>query len=691
MIFVFFFLFFLSFFSNQAYSTHPFILSRIKNTEDVARVQNQVLDIYKDLIEENLVLVEKEEINKENACFLFKKTFLEIDTAFMKVQNLMARFYYYLYSDNTNQQISEAIQESIQEIQKYTIQNFYHNKKTFLLLNKINFLLKESDELTREEKLFIKGILLSFIEHGIDLQEEQLTLLQEKLIAVSQKQFDFQQNLQNYKTFLVASKEELEGVPLQELGVLPLDEKNRFVLRANYPTFEAIMNNCKNREIRKSFFYLFRDQGYPENLSILEDMRKINTEIAVLLGKKNFASYDIENQSVGSVEAVEVFLSDVKMHTLKRAEEEREKIISYAKEELFKDKHIRIEPWDVPYILKQYEKKYFSLDEDVISQYFELQSVISKLFSIIQQFFGIEISEITYNSDWKVHPSIRIVELKKQGQILGQLILDLFPREGKYKHFAFSGLVDPCQKSAELPLGIIMGNFSAFKDKEITLLRYDQIITLFHEFGHALHFFLAKTSLHGHSGTKVTADLVEVPSQVFEQWPKDKRILKYMSGHYRTQEPLADEIISNMIKAQTYDKALAIQRQIMLADLSLQIFKNADKPLCQIYKDCSQSTLKISESDEDEGWRRLCSFGHLVSSLYGPKYYSYLWALAFSVNITEKIKQRGGLLNSAEGAFYSKEILSQGGALDYNDAIKNYFQEDTVSFQLFYDFLNTKD
>ncbi len=292
------------------------------------------------------------------------------------------------------------------------------------------------------------------------------------------------------------------------------------------------------------------------------------------------------------------------------------------------------------------------------------------------------------NNDWKIDKRIKVLELKKKGIVLGHLILDLFPRKGKYKHFAFSELVSTsgcCEKK----LGMIIGNFTPGKDKNIVLLKLDELTSLFHEFGHALHFFLSEAKLFGQSGTHVVADFVEVPSRVFEQWPKDKEILKFLSDHIIEHTPLSDEIVGKIIASQGVTRAMSAQRQIMLSHIALEMFDDIFIPFDALYGKHSKDLSLSNFRDENES-RKLCSFGHLVNGLYGPKYYSYLWAEVFALGILAKIKKEGGLLESKAGEKYTKKILSAGGSIDPEVLLKNYFENsEYFSFNAF-DFYITK-
>lgn len=682
MFFLFFSLFF--FFTFQSVDLHPFLLSLIKKDEDVFLIEKKIIDLYDELIFEKLEKIEIDEIASDTAYHFFQKTFLEIDNTSNKVSTLSHLLHYFLLTSDNNI-IKQKIFSALERIEKFTLSYYLNNKKIFALLKKISLLLQENKEIKEYERLFMSDIVKEFTENGINLNEEKKLLFDQKTLLLSEKKRLFEHNIQIDKSFIAVTAEELEGVG--EMNFFERAEE-KYILRPNYPTYNLIMQKAKNRDTREKYYYLFRDQAFPENQLILEEIRKIRSELAQLLGKTTFSRLDLESQMAKSLEQVENFLFELKEKTTREAKNEKKLLTEYAKN-LFQQNELIIFPWDVPYIIHNYEKDCFAIDEEKISQFFELENSFKKLFEIIESFFGVEIREIMYeNNDWKIDKRIKVLELKKKGIVLGHLILDLFPREGKYKHFAFSELVSTfgcCEKK----LGMIIGNFTPGKDKNIVLLKLDELTSLFHEFGHALHFFLSEAKLFGQSGTHVVADFVEVPSRVFEQWPKDKEILKFLSDHIIEHTPLSDEIVGKIIASQGVTRAMSAQRQIMLSDIALEMFDDIFIPFDALYGKHSKDLSLSNFRDENES-RKLCSFGHLVNGLYGPKYYSYLWAEVFALGILAKIKKEGGLLESKAGEKYTKKILSAGGSIDPEVLLKNYFENsEYFSFNAF-DFYITK-
>lgn len=664
-----FFLFILLFlFSGlQSVSTHPFLLSLVKKDEDVFLIEKKILSLYNELIFETLEKIEIDQIAFDNAYYFFQKTFLEIDRTDAKVSDLCNIFSYFLLTTQ-NTIIKKEIFFALERIEKFTLAHFLSNRKIYDLLKKISLFLQENKHIKEYELRFMSDILEGFIEKGINLEKEKKLLFDEKTLALSEKKRSFKHNIQIDKSFIAVTAEELEG--LEDISFFEKKEE-KYILRPNYPTYNLVMQKVKNRYIREKYYYLFRDQAFPENKFILEEIRGLRSDLAELLGKKSYSRFDLESQMAKSFEQVESFLFELQNKTKQKANDEREYLKEYAKK-LFQQEDVIIFPWDIPYILHHYEKDFFEIDEEKISEFFELEQTFKKLYTIIKSFFGVSVTEITCeNNDWKIDDSVKILELRKNNILLGHLLLDLFPREGKFKHFAFSEL----SSSPQEKLGMIIGNFTPAEGKTVVLLKFHELISLFHEFGHALHFFLSEAKLFGQSGTHVVADFAEVPSRVFEQWPKNKAILKFLSEHFLDHTLLSDEIIEKILQSDMATRAISVQRQIMLSNIALHMFDDITTPLESLYAKYSKDVSLSNFRDENES-RKLCSFGHLVSGLYGPKYYSYLWAEILALNILEKINKEGGLLNEKGGEKYIQKILSLGGSVDPKALLKDYFEHD---------------
>jgi Zn-dependent oligopeptidase len=238
----------------------------------------------------------------------------------------------------------------------------------------------------------------------------------------------------------------------------------------------------------------------------------------------------------------------------------------------------------------------------------------------------------------------------------------------------------------EMPIALIIANFNRPIDGHDGLLKYDEVRTFFHEFGHALHGLFGATEYFSQSGTSVDADFVETPSQLFERWLLQPNLIQNISSHYITGEQLPLDIIQKIINIEFYDLGLFFQRQINLSLLSLELFLYPHKSVDDIIEELTHKTVKLSYFDSISKF--VYSFGHLASDLYGPKYYAYLWSLIYAIDCFYFIKEKNGLLSPAIGTNLKNLILSQGGGEDPFILLQNFLGRPST-MDNFYKYLNT--
>ena len=260
---------------------------------------------------------------------------------------------------------------------------------------------------------------------------------------------------------------------------------------------------------------------------------------------------------------------------------------------------------------------------------------------------------------------------QKGDEILGTLMLDLYPRPNKYSHAAHTTIIPSTYKvdGTRIPdVSIVLANFSKPMDGKPSLLKRSEVQTFFHEFGHALHAVLGATTIASLSGTHTKTDFVELPSQMLEEWLHDKDILKKVSGHYITGEPLPDDIIDTIIKLKNLTTGYFVTRQTYLSSIALSYFgagenKQPHAIMQELYTTMMPHMAFINDN------HFYSSFGHLTG--YGAKYYGYLWSKVFALDLFATIKKHG-LLSPEIGQKYIKEVLSKGGAQDPNELLYNF-------------------
>jgi thimet oligopeptidase len=444
-----------------------------------------------------------------------------------------------------------------------------------------------------------------------------------------------------------------------------------YILGVDYPTYFRVMENCTSAATRQKLYNAFSNRAYPVNEELLKAIMHKRDELAHLLGYPDYAYSDIDNEMAHTPERAQAFINDM----IKRAAEKTDHEFALLTENLPASVTLsvdnKIQPWDNAFLQNNYKKTNFNLDEQKIAEYFPMQKTVDELLDIYRQFFSIEFQEEAASGLW--HEDVTVVRvLNKQGdELLGTLMLDLYPRPNKYSHAAHTTIIPSTYQpdGTRIPdVSIVIANFSKPTATQPSLLKRTEVETFFHEFGHALHAVLGATEIASLSGTHTKTDFVELPSQMLEEWLADKDMLKKVSGHYLTGQPLPDDVIDTIIQLKNLTSGYFVTRQTYLASISLSYFgEGTNKDPHTIMKQLHSTIMKNSAFCEDNHF--YTSFGHLTG--YGAKYYGYLWSLVFALDIFSEIKKHG-LLNPEIGQKYIKEVLSKGGAQDPNELLYNF-------------------
>ena len=359
----------------------------------------------------------------------------------------------------------------------------------------------------------------------------------------------------------------------------------------------------------------------------------------------------------------------------------------------------KMKTWDYRYITNSYKKKNFNLDENVIAQYFPADNTIEQLLKIYEVFMDLTFKPVDIHGLWSDQVKSIAVYSKENDQLLGYLLLDLYPRPNKFSHACQSTII-PAIRNNGPSLSVVVANFpppfvlsSPAKSKTKTgvskdisdkpaLLKLNDVETFFHELGHALHAILGATHIASFSGTNVKTDFVEMPSQMLEEWVSDKEILKRISQHYQTGQPMPDELIDKILALKHFATGAFLQRQCYLSLLDLEYFKEGkDKNPKKIYNQLADKLRKNTYYDPDDNM--FASFGHLCG--YGAKYYSYMWAKVFAIDMFSEIKKHG-LLNPKIGKKYIETVIGKGGSKDPKELLRKFLGREP-SHQAFFEYM----
>lgn len=579
--------------------------------------------------------------------------------------------------------IRAAAQKSAQEIQAFWIDVITDNKAVYLAFKAYVDGNGRTQTLTDAQRYYISETMEGFKRAGLELDDErraQLNALKKELVDLS---LQFETNIAQDASTITVGYEQLSGLADDFIATLKKTESGQYIMGVDYPTYTMVMQNCASEDTRKRLKEAFDNRAYPINEPILKSIIAKRDQLAHLLGFESFAQFSFENQMAHSVDRVQKFLHDLAEISVHKVNEELSLWTADLPPSVSLTAGGKIKPWDIAFLQAEYKKKYLSLDERLVAQYFPLQKTIDGLFSIYEQFFGITFKQIPVSGLWDKDVSLVAVYNADGTQLHGYVFLDLYPRLNKYSHAAHGSIVPATYyHDKRLPsVGLVMANFpKATADKPALCMRTD-VSTFFHEFGHALHAVLGRTQLAGQAGTSVKRDFVELPSQLLEEWLWDPHILKMISCHYQTGNPLSDELIERIIKLKTFDAGYFVSRQVMLSLIALDYYRaGVDKDVYAILRDLAlRMSPRIAWSDRNHFY---ASWGHLTG--YAASYYGYLWSRVFAQDVFETIKKEG-LLNPVVGQKYVDTIIGRGGSADPNDLLQAFLGRMPTSKAFFRD------
>lgn len=559
--------------------------------------------------------------------------------------------------------------EGLSRLKSYAVDAFSLNEKLYKAFVEYEKELEthKHEMLSPEQQYFLQESLKSFKRDGLQLPKEEQDRVRSLKKELAQINIEFDTNIASSRGFIAVQKDDLKGLDESFIDALEKNESGDYMLSTNQALVSRVLEKCQVASTRKAIYHAYMQRAYPENEKVLERIRAVTHELAKTLGYESYAHYMLGTNMAKSPQRVIEFLTLLFERSNKQA---RNEIAAFLKEQppsvvLEKGK---IKPWDISFVYDFYKQKHFDIDEAKLSEYFPLEYTLPALLRVYEDFFGVRFNKIARVYLW--HEDLRAYAVYKKGQYLGTIILDLFPRPHKYTHAGFVPVVPALKGAGDriIPgVGVLFLNFTPPQADQPTLLKRSEVVTFFHEFGHALHSLLGATELASTAGTSTKLDFVEMPSQMLEEWLWEGEILKAVSSHIKTKEPLPDEMIERIIMSKRVGVADGLLRQIYYAQFSLAFYLDGSKSAGELWRFLGEQTRSYIVVDPlNKGY---CSFVHL--SGYGPGYYGYLWAKVFAMDLFAAIKPHG-LRNGKIGEKYVKEVLNKGGSLD-PDILLNLF------------------
>ncbi|MFC1841785.1 M3 family metallopeptidase [Candidatus Dependentiae bacterium] len=648
----------------------PTILSNIKRKEDISKLFPKQAHEITYLVANTL----KEAQEKIDAIIAIKPGNRTFENTAKALDNISLCNASILYSSlsvlkmlSPQEDIRKAAEKGMLEMQKFWIDAMSNNVSLYKSFKTYADHIAPKENLSEEQRYFIEKRIKAYKHAGLDLPEEKQQEVKRVKKELGTLGLQFATNIAESKNSIAVSQDQLKGLDTAFIDSLEKDSDGNYILGVDYPTYFNVMENCEIEETRKKLYLAFNNRAYPENDDILRSIIQKRDELAKLLGFASYAHLDLDDQMAHNPETAQDFLDSLYEKASHKEAKEFELLIKNLPQSVTLTEDKKIKAWDLRYIKNQYKKKHLAIDEQKIAEYFPAKETIDELLKIYEQFLQITFKISDMPNLW--HQEVKLVEVhaKKDNELLGYLLLDLYPRDNKYNH-ACKMTIIPSIKDGGPAVCIVITNFPKATTTKPSLLTLQDVETFFHEFGHALHAILGKTAIASFSGTNVKTDFVEVPSQMLEEWLSDKEILKQISGHYKTGVSLPDETIDKIIKLKKFDSGDSLQRQCYLSCLALNYFNgDLNKNPKTIYQKLTKAMRPHIAYDPNDNM--FASFGHL--SGYGAKYYSYMWSKVFALDMFSEIKKHG-LLNPDIGQKYVEQVLSKGGSQDPNKLLETF-------------------
>ncbi|MDH5425357.1 MAG: M3 family metallopeptidase [Gammaproteobacteria bacterium] len=547
----------------------------------------------------------------------------------------------------------------------------------------------EFEDYSVAQKQIIKQALTDFELGGVALDLEKKKRFKEVKDLLSQLKNTFSQNVLDATDIwkkLITDKKELKGLPDYALDMLQQNARHKnkkgYLLGLDFPSFNAVMTYADNRSLRKEVYlgYVTRSSEIKnknaqdkrfDNTEVIKDILEGRLVIAELLGYKNYAEVSIAKKMAGSTEEVLNFLYDLNEKSHTKAVEEFAELEAFAKQS---DNIEKLEAWDTGYYAEKLKNKQYQFSQQELKPYFPAEKVINGLFEIVNRLYGIKISANSSVETW--HDDVMFYDIvDESNELRGQFYLDLYARENKQG----GAWMDECVSRMKVdgviqtPVAYLVCNLTPPVGDKPALLDHNEVTTLFHEFGHGLHHMLTKVDEYDVSGINgVEWDAVELPSQFMENWCWEKESLSLISGHYRTAEPIPEDLFNKMLSAKNYRAASMMIRQLEFAIFDFELYKNYATPGYEGVQqtiDDVRSRVSVQPAVTENRFQN--SFSHIFAGGYAAGYYSYKWAEVLSADAFSKFEENG-IFDKKTGKEFLNNILEKGGSEPAAVLFKNF-------------------
>lgn len=529
---------------------------------------------------------------------------------------------------------------------------------------------REKLKLSPEEITLLDKTYKGFTRNGANLSENQKQRLREIDKELSSLSLRFGENVlaETHAFELhITDEKDLKGLPnfAIEAAAQTASDRNKkgWVFTLDFPSYSAFVKYAENRDLRRKMFVAYASRGFNKNANNNEqnilEIVKLRDERAKLLGYKNYASFILEERMADTPEIVNNFLDDLLKKAKPAAQRELDELKAFA---LKRDGITDFQKWDFTFYSEKLKQEKFNLDDEKLKPYFKLENAVNGMFQVANKLYGLNFKKIDTIEKYHEEVDTYLVTDKK-GEYVSLFYTDFFPRPGKRAGAWMSSFKNQYKRNGEnsRPHITIVCNFTRPTKTQPSLLSFYEVRTLFHEFGHALHGILANTTYPNLSGTSVSRDFVELPSQVLENWCYEKEALALFATHYETNELIPIELVNKIKESSSFMEGLQTMRQLSFGIVDMA-WHTADPKTIKNVKEFEDKAVvvtelypMIAESCFSTG------FSHIFQGGYAAGYYSYKWSEVLDADAFE-VFSKNGIFDKNTAKSFKENILSKGGS-----------------------------
>lgn len=597
----------------------------------------------------------------------FANTIVALDLAGEKLERIKGIFFN-LNSAETNDEMQSIAQEVAPKLSDFS-NDITLNEQLFARIKTV-YEQRSRLALNTEETTLLEKTYRRFVRSGANLNETDKAKYREITKELSTLGLQYQQNVlaeTNAYELLIADEKDLSGLPesIVEMAAQAAraKEKEGWLFNLQYPSYVPFVKYADNRGLREQMFRASGSRANRgnenDNNDIIRRIVELRLEKAKLLGFSTHAEYKLQERMAETPEKVIRFLEDLHQSSKSFAIKEFAEVQEYAAKAGLEG---AVQRWDWAYYSEKLKSEKYNFTDEEVKPYLQLEKVIEGVFGLAQKLYGLRLQE---NKDIEVyHPEVSAYEVfDKQNRFIAVLYLDFFPRESKRSGAWMTDYRPQSNVNGNQirPHVSLVTNFSKSTENTPSLLTFDEVTTFLHEFGHGLHGMLSQCQFPGTSGTNVYWDFVELPSQMHENWAYEKEWLDTFAMHYQTGEKMPEELIDKIRKAQNFQAAYMMERQLSFGMLDMA-YHHREMPVEGELKPFEMNAIASTDLFEPvEGSLQSASFSHIFSGGYDAGYYSYKWAEVLDADAFSVFQEKG-IFDRETADSFRKNILEKGGS-----------------------------